>query len=308
MSAAPGLTGPCCARSLGFGGAFVALADDATAAFANPAGLVQLARPELSIEGRYWSYSTPFSAGGRLAGEPTGIGLDDTAGLRTAKSERDLSGVSFLSAVYPVKSGSIALYRHQLAKFESLAVTDGLFQEIPGFQTRFPDLRTATDLDVVTYGFAAGFRLSETFSWGFGLAYNEVGFEARTEVFDSEDNGAFFAPNPFSPEMLNRVFTLSDDGSDWTANAGTPTTGSTSAATGAIPSTARSSSPATTRSTSLPASAWPSTASSSTSPSTSRTWSTQLPCRRSTTSEATARTGRIRRLRNERTGDARDPC
>ena len=36
------------ARSLGFGGAFVALDDDATAAFANPAGLVQLSRPEVS--------------------------------------------------------------------------------------------------------------------------------------------------------------------------------------------------------------------------------------------------------------------
>ncbi len=43
------------ARSLGFGGAFVALADDATAAFANPAGLVQLLEPEVSIEGRSWS-------------------------------------------------------------------------------------------------------------------------------------------------------------------------------------------------------------------------------------------------------------
>jgi len=30
------------ARSMGLGGAFVALADDATAAFSNPAGLVQL--------------------------------------------------------------------------------------------------------------------------------------------------------------------------------------------------------------------------------------------------------------------------
>ncbi len=35
------------ARSMGLGGAFVALADDATAAFANPAGLVQLLRPEV---------------------------------------------------------------------------------------------------------------------------------------------------------------------------------------------------------------------------------------------------------------------
>ena len=54
------------ARSMGFGGAFVALADDATAAFANPAGLVQLVRPEVSIEGRLWSYSTSFIAGGTV--------------------------------------------------------------------------------------------------------------------------------------------------------------------------------------------------------------------------------------------------
>jgi long-chain fatty acid transport protein len=36
------------ARSLGLGGAFAALADDATAAFANPAGLVQLVSLEVS--------------------------------------------------------------------------------------------------------------------------------------------------------------------------------------------------------------------------------------------------------------------
>jgi len=36
------------ARSLGLGGAFAAIADDATAAFANPAGLVQLVSLEVS--------------------------------------------------------------------------------------------------------------------------------------------------------------------------------------------------------------------------------------------------------------------
>jgi hypothetical protein len=38
------------ARSIALGGAFAAIADDATAAFANPAGLVQILRPELSVE------------------------------------------------------------------------------------------------------------------------------------------------------------------------------------------------------------------------------------------------------------------
>src|SRR5919109_3020167 len=40
------------ARSLGMGGAFIGLADDASAAEANPAGLTVLRRPEISIEAR----------------------------------------------------------------------------------------------------------------------------------------------------------------------------------------------------------------------------------------------------------------
>jgi hypothetical protein len=39
------------ARALGMGGAFIAVADDATAASWNPSGLIQLERPELSIVG-----------------------------------------------------------------------------------------------------------------------------------------------------------------------------------------------------------------------------------------------------------------
>jgi len=40
------------ARSLGMGGAFIGLADDASAAEANPAGLTILRKPEISVEGR----------------------------------------------------------------------------------------------------------------------------------------------------------------------------------------------------------------------------------------------------------------
>lgn len=51
------------ARSLGLGGAFTALADDATAALANPAGLDQLAEPEVSVEGRQRSATARRSRG-----------------------------------------------------------------------------------------------------------------------------------------------------------------------------------------------------------------------------------------------------
>lgn len=64
------------ARSMALGGAFAALADDATAAFANPAGLVQLLEPEVSVEGRHTSRQTPFVAGGRVTVVNTGLAAD----------------------------------------------------------------------------------------------------------------------------------------------------------------------------------------------------------------------------------------
>ncbi len=42
------------ARALGMGGAFIAVADDATAASWNPGGLIQLVTPEVSAVGAYF--------------------------------------------------------------------------------------------------------------------------------------------------------------------------------------------------------------------------------------------------------------
>src|SRR4029079_5726097 len=50
------------ARALGMGGAFVAVADDATAVVANPAGLVILQRPELSAGVKFPRFTNSFSA------------------------------------------------------------------------------------------------------------------------------------------------------------------------------------------------------------------------------------------------------
>src|SRR2546427_10408748 len=46
------------ARALGMGGAFIGVADDATAVVTNPAGLVILQRPELSGEVKYSQFTT----------------------------------------------------------------------------------------------------------------------------------------------------------------------------------------------------------------------------------------------------------
>src|SRR5690349_17480387 len=88
------------ARSLAMGGAFVAVADDATAALANPAGLSILTRREVSVEGRFRKFNVPFVLGGRLAGTPTGVGIDTTSNPIFSEASSDEAGLSFLSFVF----------------------------------------------------------------------------------------------------------------------------------------------------------------------------------------------------------------
>ncbi len=203
------------ARSMGFGGAFVALADDATAAFANPAGLVQIIEPEVSVEGRWWSYDTPYTAGGRISGEPSGYGLDTVAGLRFDASDESVAALSFLSVVYPRERWSVAFYRHVLSSFEFVGETQGLFA-IPfppdtGFRREF-DRRIATEYDIVGYGLTGAWQLTDTLSIGIGAVYYDVGLNAteRRYSFDSLDR--FFERNSYLPDrnFENVVFHLDD--------------------------------------------------------------------------------------------------
>jgi hypothetical protein len=162
------------ARSMGFGGAFVALADDATAAFANPAGLTQLIRPEFSIEVRHWSHTTPYAEGGRVEGLPSGFGIDTTAGLRTATSKHDTTGLSFLSFAYPVGNWSFAIYRHQYADIEFSGATQGLFGGGTNCcQLRQWDSQWTSEIDILTYGLSTGYRIRLTGSWSVGGVYRQ---------------------------------------------------------------------------------------------------------------------------------------
>jgi long-chain fatty acid transport protein len=209
------------ARSLGLGGAFAALADDATAAFANPAGLVQLVSLEVSAEIRHWRYSTPYIEGGRYEGEPTGIGLDTTDGLRTAVSEEQLTGLSFLSFVYPKGRWSFAFYRHQLANFRAQTATQGLF---PGNSyPRAFDRMWSTELDIVSYGTAGAYRISDRFSLGLGIVYFRGSLDAPFQWSlpdDIDTLQGLFGPTSFLPERQLANGEMAIDDSDWGLSAG----------------------------------------------------------------------------------------
>jgi len=75
------------ARALGMGGAFIAVADDATAASWNPGGLIQLERPEVSVVGNYFHRVEDLYFGTN----PEASGCEDFS----------FAGINYLSAAYP---------------------------------------------------------------------------------------------------------------------------------------------------------------------------------------------------------------
>ena len=206
------------ARSMGFGGAFVALADDATAAFANPAGLVQLLKPEISVEGRNWSHSTPYTVGGRAEGLPSGSGLDSTVGLRTAISEYDATGISFLSFAYPKGNWSLAIFRHEYADLEFSGETQGLYAGgTDCCQIRSADHRWATDLSIVSYGVSGAYRINDRVDLGLGVVYYDAFLLANATEYLWDDNTpeSFLAPNSYLPERSILSERLGFDDADW---------------------------------------------------------------------------------------------
>jgi len=191
---------------MALGGAFVALADDATAAFANPAGLVQLSRPEVSLELRRRKYSTPYTEGGRASGAPTGLGIDTVDGIRTGLSEETTSGLSFLSFVYPGTKWSLALYRHQLADFLVRTEINGLFGIPPeGGTRRYEDQRLVTELDIVGTGLSGAYKVSDRLSLGFGLSYFSGRLENQGAVYVVDIwPDTFWERNSFFPTESGR--------------------------------------------------------------------------------------------------------
>ena len=128
------------ARSLAMGGAFLGLADDATAAYTNPAGLTNLAvgGAEVTVEVRGAQYSSSFADRGHYKNDTsstsgpdlTHTGQDFVDGLQFGKADGYVTGLSFLSYGFVLPGGlTVALYRHELGNFQSSFEAQGPFND-----------------------------------------------------------------------------------------------------------------------------------------------------------------------------------
>ncbi len=205
------------ARSLAMGGAFVGLADDATAAYTNPAGLTNLALggSEVAVEVRQSRFTAPFTDRGHYPTSPefsrplTFIGQDSVEGTPLSEAQSETSGLSFLSFGYVLPGGlTVAFYRHELANFKTAYESQGPFNDFP---SEFPpgDCRflfgvdncdfyrivpqqERVDLEIINFGASAAYAfdlpslkgLESNLSVGLGFSYYELELEGLSEVFD----------------------------------------------------------------------------------------------------------------------------
>jgi long-chain fatty acid transport protein len=167
------------ARSLGMAGAFLGLADDATAAYTNPAGLTQLVQTEISLEARHTSYSTPYIDGGSATLQPF-----SAAGLNISEQDSSNSNLSYLSAVIPHDRWAFAFYRHELARFDTDFTT--LNGANLGDFRLFP-FRSLADLKIVSLGASVAFKASDRVSLGLGVTHYDFRFDTTTVRVDDID-------------------------------------------------------------------------------------------------------------------------
>lgn len=180
------------ARALGMGGAFVAIADDASAAESNPAGLTVLRKPEVSLEGRRTTISQYFDTGGYYP---------DLS--RTDFSAAD-NNISFASAVFPFEKSSFAVFYHSALDLQNSINTIGRYPTPTYFlgpngspltyaecqnrtdcvEGQIYPYSTSVDISLKSFGFAAAHDFGK-FSIGGAVRYSsfsEVASSYRVDV------------------------------------------------------------------------------------------------------------------------------
>jgi long-chain fatty acid transport protein len=212
------------ARSLGMGGAFLGLADDASAAEANPAGLTILRKPEVSIEVRNYLENQILTTSGSYPDFE-----------RTAfRHHSDRAVVSFASAVFPIKKFTIGAYFHEPLRNEGAGsviaqrdeLTGQIDKDVPNFFMEQQDFQpiggplslaeceavrtrrndpfscveytvnpfiSAVDVQQRTFGLAGAWQVHPKFSIGVTARYQTFREEAFTFRVDPFFNFVGFA-------------------------------------------------------------------------------------------------------------------
>jgi long-chain fatty acid transport protein len=156
------------ARSLGLGGAFTGVADDATAAIANPAGLSILTAKEFSLHVRNTDSDVAF-----LDPDAFDSSFYTVPGELNKGYSDSATNVSFASFVLPLERWVFSAYYMNQLDFQSGQVGgDDIVYDAERIDTYFNDNAIKSSIDA--YGLSAAFRITDSFSVGLTIQQSKL--------------------------------------------------------------------------------------------------------------------------------------
>ncbi len=203
------------ARATALGGAFIGLADDATAVESNPAGLTILSKSEVSVEWKYILYTTEQYFGN----------LSWTNDITRRDFDNAVQSIPFTSLVYPYKPFVFSLYRQELVNYEisyrtgaNLIVIPGISDPAAGTLHHFLPVDASVDLAVTNYGIGVAVELFEGFSIAVSPRWVEMNMNAQTTRYGL--NLEYPEATNFSDDDIHSKHWIDDSDSGFSVNAG----------------------------------------------------------------------------------------
>jgi len=169
------------ARALGIGGAFTGMADDATAALANPAGITQLSNAAFTVETTFlqYDYEIPFYAGDIVQTNLFEFDFQfEPKGFSDSQFE-----VPFLSYVKPFESFHLGFFFSQQAKVERSYTTESISifpLDSVIDQVRYFPTQDEVDILLQNVGISIARAFSDSLSLGATLLYGQMDYLANS--------------------------------------------------------------------------------------------------------------------------------
>jgi long-subunit fatty acid transport protein len=179
------------ARSLALGGAFIALADDATAPVANPAGMTRTNRRSVALELEFNQQDNeiPFQGGSIVQRNL----FEFDYNLTTSEASESTFQAPYLAVVYPSGKLRYAFFLHRQADLRREYTTEDILlcPFADGFHPNcennprpslFPASTDVLDMDILNVGGSLAYQFGDRFSLGLSLFWSDLDYRADSFI------------------------------------------------------------------------------------------------------------------------------
>lgn len=211
------------ARATAMGGAFIGLADDATAAATNPAGLTALQEAEMSAELQYISYTTEYPFENPYFIDMAGYAADYQNSLpqnplRWMPFDDSVVGLPFVSVVYPFSNIIMSLYRQESANYKSSYRTGSYLIAVPDAQYLWWPEDASVEMRIANYGIGAAIEPWDGLSFAVSPRWSQLNIQSHQAYFNVDESRRY--STQFENAQVRSEYIINGNDGQFSLNAG----------------------------------------------------------------------------------------